>query len=29
MVEVVHAIENNPENETKKARLFQPIGRIS
>ena len=29
MVDVVHAIENSPEKEIKKARLFQPFGRIS
>jgi hypothetical protein len=29
MPEVVQAMENNPEKEIKKARLFQPIGRMS
>jgi hypothetical protein len=29
MPEVVQAIENNPEKEMKKARLFQPSGRMS
>jgi len=29
MPEGGQAIENNPEKEIKKAKLFQPIGRIS